>query len=389
MKKKSYGFREVSATKSIAAPALPYQPPRPRRYRPKIALIGCGGVSAVHLRNYQQMDLEVVMLCDVDRSRAEHRAREFFPAAVITADYREVLRRDEIQVVDITTHPGVRVPLMRAALAARKHVLSQKPFVLDLDAGERLADLADRQGVRLAVNQNGRWAPHWSYLRQLLQRGTLGELATIDFTLAWDHSWIASTPFNTLRHLVLYDFAVHWFDIATVFLGGRRAKSVCATLTTSASQPFAPPALAAVIADYGDAQVRWVFNAANRFAQCDRTMLCGSQGTAISQGVNFNNQSVTFTTARGTASPKLAGSWFTNGFQGTMGELLLAIEENREPEHSARNNLATLELAFAALASAESGKAVTPGKVRRLAGTLLRSCTPGPSLATKVSKNIP
>jgi predicted dehydrogenase len=378
MKKKSYGFSKVSTTKLIAAPALPYQPPRPRRYRPKIALIGCGGVSAVHLRNYRQMGLDVVMLCDVDRARAQQRAREFFPAAAITTDYREVLRRDEIEVVDVTTHPAARVPLMQAALKARKHVLSQKPFVLDLEEGKRLADLAERQGVRLAVNQNGRWAPHWSYLRQLVQRGTLGELATVDFTLAWDHSWIASTPFNTLRHLVLYDFAVHWFDIATVFLGGRRAKSVYATLTTSTGQPFAPPALAAVIADYGDAQVRWVFNAANRFEQCDRTMLCGSQGTALSQGVNFNDQYVTFTTARGTGSPKLEGTWFTNGFQGTMGELLLAIEENREPEHSARNNLATLELAFAALASAESGKPVTPGKVRRLTGALLQRCTPTP-----------
>lgn len=378
MKKKAYGFSEVSTTKLIAAPALPYQPPRPRRYRPKIALIGCGGVSAVHLRNYLQMELDVVMLCDVDRARAQQRALEFFPAAAITTDYREVLRREEIEVVDVTTHPAARVSLMQAALKARKHVLSQKPFVLDLEVGNRLAELAGQQGVRLAVNQNGRWAPHWSYLRQLVRRGTLGELATVDFTLAWDHSWIASTPFNTLWHLVLYDFAVHWFDIATVFLGGRRAKSVHATLTTGAGQPFAPPALAAVIADYGDAQARWVFNAANRFEQCDRTLLCGSQGTALSQGVNFNDQCVTFTTARGTGSPKLEGSWFTNGFQGTMGELLLAIEQNREPEHSARNNLATLELAFAALASAESGKPVTPGKVRRLAGALLQRCTPTP-----------
>ncbi|MCW5552589.1 MAG: Gfo/Idh/MocA family oxidoreductase [Verrucomicrobiae bacterium] len=389
MKKKAYGFNEVRAARAIVAPKLPYEPPRPRRYCPKIALIGCGGVAAFHLRNYRQMGLNVVMLCDLDRSRAQQLARDLFPEAAVVTDFQKVLRRDDIEVVDLATHPAARVRLMQAALNARKHVLSQKPFVLDLAVGQRLADLADRQGVRLAVNQNGRWAPHWSFLRQLVEHRTLGKLATIDFTLAWDHSWIASTPFNTLRHLVLYDFAVHWFDIATVFLGGRRAKSVYATLATSASQPFAPPALAAVVADYGDAQTRWVFNAANRFDQCDRTMLCGNKGTATSQGANFNDQQVTFTTARGTASPKLAGSWFTNGFQGAMGELLRAIEENREPEHSARNNLATLELAFAALGSAESGKPVAPGTVRRLSGALLRSCTPRPSPSAKVSKKKP
>ena len=52
--------------------------------------------------------------------------------------------------------------MIETALAAGKHVLSQKPFVLDLDDGTRLADLADESGVVLAVNQNGRWAPHLS-----------------------------------------------------------------------------------------------------------------------------------------------------------------------------------------------------------------------------------
>jgi hypothetical protein len=46
--------------------------------------------------------------------------------------------------------------------------------------------------------------------------------------------------------------------------------------------------------------------------------------------------------------------------------LLLAIEEKREPSHSARNNLKSLALCFAACRSAETGKPVTPGKVRKL-----------------------
>ena len=53
------------------------------------------------------------------------------------------LARDDIDVVDITTHPAERPPLIETALTAGKHVLSQKPFVLDLDVGRRLADLAD------------------------------------------------------------------------------------------------------------------------------------------------------------------------------------------------------------------------------------------------------
>jgi hypothetical protein len=49
-----------------------------------------------------------------------------------------------------------------------------------------------------------------------------------------------------------------------------------------------------------------------------------------------------------------------------MGELLSAIAQQREPGHSARNNLRTLELCFAAVASAERGEPVVPGTVRKV-----------------------
>jgi hypothetical protein len=49
-----------------------------------------------------------------------------------------------------------------------------------------------------------------------------------------------------------------------------------------------------------------------------------------------------------------------------MAELLAAIAENREPTHNARNNLASLALCFAAVASADRGEPVKPGTVRRL-----------------------
>ena len=68
----------------------------------------------------------------------------------------------------------------------------------------------------------------------------------------------------------------------------------------------------------------------------------------------------------GSVDVPLEGCWFDSGFQGTMGELLCAIEEDREPSHSARNNLRSLELCFAALQSAETGQPVEPGSVRSL-----------------------
>ena len=363
----SYGLSAAGADGVMVAPVLAYLPPRPRAYRPKIALIGCGGISEYHLRAYREMGLNVVALCDRDPARAEKRRAEFFPEASVAVDFRDVLRREEIEVVDVALHPTERVVLIEAALRAGKHVLSQKPFVLDLADGERLVALAEAQGVKLAVNQNGRWAPHFSYMAAAIHAGVIGEVASVDFTLQWDHTWTAGTPFEAIHHLVLFDFGIHWFDMAARFMHGRRPEQVWASVARTGFQKMKPPMLGHVVIDYPGAQVRLNFNGHVQHGQEDRTVVCGSRGTLRSRGPSLSEQSVVLHTADGQAKVELEGTWFTSGFQGAMGELLCAIEENREPTHSARNNLDSLALCFAALASADSGAPVRPGAVTRVA----------------------
>src|SRR5690606_10122984 len=116
-----------------------------------------------------------------------------------------------------------------------KHVLSQKPFVVDLNEGARLADFADAQGIKIAVNQNGRWAPHFAYMREAIRAGIIGSVNTAVFTLNWDHNWVVNTPFNNVRHLMLYDFAIHWFDMAAAFFAGRPPRTVYASALVSKS----------------------------------------------------------------------------------------------------------------------------------------------------------
>ncbi len=360
-----YGLSSAAAGGEAAAPVFPIGPPRPRAYRPKIALIGCGGISEYHLRAYRAMDLEVVALCDRQPERAEKRRAEFYPAATVHRDPREVLRRDDVELVDIALHPAERVEVVEAALRTRRHVLSQKPFALDLDTGARLVALAREQGVKLAVNQNGRWAPHFDYLTAAVRGGVVGEVASVDFSVHWDHTWTAGTVFEEVHHLVLFDFAIHWFDMAARLMAGRRAARVWAAATRNPFQSLKPPTLACAVIEYPDAQVRLFFNGHVRHGQEDRTVVCGRLGTLVSSGPSLSEQRVEVHTAAGRAEAKLEGTWFTHGFMGTMGELLCAIEEDREPDNGAAENLASLELCFAALASADCGEPVAPGAARR------------------------
>jgi predicted dehydrogenase len=350
----------------VGAPVLPYRPHDPKRYRPGIGLIGCGGITKWHLTAYKNAEYDVVALCDVDLARAKLRRDEFYPQAVALEDIHQLLARDDIEVVDIATHPPERPPLIEAALRARKHVLSQKPFVLDLDVGERLADLADQMGVKLAVNQNARWAPHFSYIREAVRAGLLGSVDAVHCDVHWDHSWVKGTVFETVRHLILYDFAIHWFDFLTSLMRDSTPRRVFASMARSATQTVAPPLLAQAMVDYESAQATLIFDGFTRFDRMDRTLVVGSAGAIRSDGASSETQRVELTTSDGIARPRLKGTWFPDGFHGTMAELLSAIAADREPTHSARNNLASLSLCFAAVASAERGEPVRPGAVRQL-----------------------
>ena len=96
-------------------------------------------------------------------------------------------------------------------------------------------------------------------------------------------------------------------------------------------------------------------------------MVGGSRGTLTSRGPDLGTQEVTLATAAGLSRPHLDGTWFKEGFRGTMGALLKAAEEGTEPLNSAASSLEALALDFAAIASARRGVPVMPGSVRSLA----------------------
>ncbi len=127
-----------------------------------------------------------------------------------------------------------------------------------------------------------------------------------------------------------------------------------------------PPLLAQTVVEFDTAQASLIFNAHTKHGRIDRTLIVGSDGMIKSEGPTTELQRIELTTAAGIARPRLKGAWFPDGFHGTMGELMCAIEEHREPTNSARNNLRSLALCFAAVASAERGEPVVPGTVRKL-----------------------
>jgi len=353
---------------TAAGEALLYRPCFPDAYRPGVGIVGCGGiVKLAHLTAYTAYGVDVVGVYDPAASATDG-IRDRYPiVGRVFETLDELLDDPRIEIVDVATHPTERLELMRRALAAGKHVLSQKPFALDAGAARELVEEADRRGLRLAVNQNGRWAPAWRVATLLVQQGAVGDVCAVTHLYEHDFGWTVGDWPDALEHFVIYDFSAHWIDITRCWLDGKTPAAARALEYRTPGQPAesTAPWGAWMVFDYEDgssAAIRSVGTETQRPG--NPFWIHGTEGTirgSVRKGTDFVELE------RGSAVTRyvLEGDWFPDGFAGTMGELCSAIAEDREPFNSGRHNLLSLEMMLAACRSAElDGRAVRLGDVR-------------------------
>src|SRR3954471_7709902 len=118
MPKRNYSLDSASAATLLPAPVLRYQPQPPRDRSAPIGIIGTGGIAIQHVTAYRDAGLNVIAISNRTIAKAKKLGRENFPKAMIYDDYREVLARKDIAVVDITTPPDIRATMIEAALNA-------------------------------------------------------------------------------------------------------------------------------------------------------------------------------------------------------------------------------------------------------------------------------
>ena len=93
-----------------------------------------------------------------------------------TPDWREVVERDDIDVIDITAPNALHQEIAEAAAAAGKHIFCEKPVGIEPAATAAIELAARRAGVITGVGYNYRWAPVVQYTRQLIADGRFGDL---------------------------------------------------------------------------------------------------------------------------------------------------------------------------------------------------------------------
>lgn len=352
----------MSSVPATSIAGIDYRPrvPDDPQLRGGIGIIGCGNiVRNAHLPAYRRYGLPVVGVYDVDPA-AVTAARAQGDVGAVFNDVDSMLADPRVHCVDIATHPLARLPLIRAAVRAGKHVLSQKPLAESLGDAREIVALAEKHNVTVAVNQNGRWAPSLRIATLLIERGAIGEVTAVTHLFDHSNAWIVGTPFDEIPHWALFDYAVHWFDMTRCWMAAHRPTAVRAREFRPAGQDRGrqPWAFNAEICYETGAHVT-ITDVGNSTTSrpSHRFWIHGSSG--VIRGSALGEDFVEIERDGATTRYALEGAWFPDGFAGTMGELMCAVAERREPFNSARHNLLSLEMTLAACRSAErDGEAV-------------------------------
>jgi predicted dehydrogenase len=110
-----------------------------------VGLVGCGKISGIYLRNAPRLDgVRIVACTDVDAARAEATAREH---GLDACARDELLRHDQVDVVLCLTPPDHHADVALEAIAAGKHVYTEKPLATSVEAAREVLDAAEAAGV--------------------------------------------------------------------------------------------------------------------------------------------------------------------------------------------------------------------------------------------------
>lgn len=140
-------------------------------------------------------------------------------------DYRKLLARDDIGLIDVSTPGDTHREVVLAALKAGKHVICEKPLANTLAEAREMMEAAEQAGVVAMVNFNYRRVPAVQFAKQLIESGKLGEIR--HWRAVYLQDWINDPAFPLVWRLrkeiagsgALGDIAAHIVDLSHFLIG--------------------------------------------------------------------------------------------------------------------------------------------------------------------------
>lgn len=186
----------------------------------KVAILGCGLMGGRRARALG--DAQLVLCIDAAIEKAIALAAQF-PGCEVGTDWQAAVKRQDIQLIIISTFHAHLTALALAAICAGKHVLVEKPAGKTAKELQTLIQAAQKHQVLVRVGFNHRYHPALQKARELVSAGLLGELMFIrgryghGGRLGYEQEWRANPQLSGGGELI--DQGVHLIDLARWFLG--------------------------------------------------------------------------------------------------------------------------------------------------------------------------
>lgn len=343
-------------------------PALPESMEHGIGIVGAGAiVNAGHLPAYRKYGFNVVAIADTNLEAAQATAEDWsVPAAYGSVD--ELLDDPKVEFVDVAVTPEAQFEIASKVFEAGRHTLCQKPFAEELEPAIELVARAERAGVRMAINQQMRWESVVRTTKLLIDAGWYGELTGGLFDVNIMTDW-RMWPWMAERERLEYLFhSVHYFDSIRHLYG--EPETVVASTARVPDQYAKGESRTFTVVEYSDTLKVAVVVDHNNWSPEPRAIVqCGgtdgkSEGTL---GVLYDypvGRPDTFRFFSRAEHPDYAFErrfterWIPDAFIGPMGELQIAVEQEREPLTSGRDNLRTLRVLMCAYRSAAEGRRV-------------------------------
>src|SRR5579859_705890 len=149
----------------------------------RVAIVGYGTMGKAHSYAYRVVSLlrnlsvepKLAVLCGRNAAAVE-RAAESYGFAAWATDWREIVARPDVDLVDICTPPGTHVKIAEAAMSAGKAVLCEKPLATSYAEARHAAEVAGATGRPNAVGFNYRRLPALALMLRMVAEGAIGDV---------------------------------------------------------------------------------------------------------------------------------------------------------------------------------------------------------------------
>ena len=195
----------------------------------KAAIIGNGGIAHCHANGYKELTdrVQIVACCDIVEEKAKKFAEEYDIPNYYT-DCKEMLAKEDIDIVSVCTWNSAHAPCTIAALEAGCNVICEKPMAMNADEAEQMKAAAEKAGKLLMVGFVRRHGSDAIDAKALVENGDLGEVyyakATYLRRCGCPGGWFGDKTFSGGGPLI--DLGVHVIDLTRYVMGNPKPVTV-------------------------------------------------------------------------------------------------------------------------------------------------------------------